>query len=216
MVLAAAAAALVAAAATWLVAFSPVLGVRSVEVNGAHQVSAAQVRAAAGIRPGTPLVRLDTAAVMRRLQALPEIASARLHRSLPGKVVIDVSERVAVGALSSGGKYVLVDRSGVQFRTVSTPPKSLPTFVVPTGARARATGAALARVAAALPADLRARVGSIQALGPDTITLLLTDRRVVRWGSAERSAEKARVLAVLLARPASEFDVADPDQPFTR
>jgi cell division protein FtsQ len=214
---------LVCALLTWLVAFSSVFGVRSVEVRGVHLLSAAKVRAAADIGSGTPLVRLDTGAVVRRVEALPEVASAKVNTSFPSTVRIEVTERVAVGMLAGNGNYVLVDRTGVQFRTVTTAPKSLPTFVLPSGTAARSTGAALARVAAALPAGLRARVASIQALEPTAITLLLTDQRVVRWGSAQDSAEKARVLGALLAQPApagaaapTQFDVSDPAQPFAR
>lgn len=223
LVLTALAVALVAASATWLVAFSSVLGVRSVEVHGVHLLTAAKVRATAQIRGGTPLVRLDTGAIAKRVEALSEVASAEVRTSFPSTVTIDVTERVAVGVLSVNGGYVLVDRSGAQFRTVATAPAALPTFVLPSGAPARGTGAALARVAAALPGALRARVASIQALDPGAITLLLTDQRVVRWGSTQNSAEKARVLGALLDRPAppgaalpTQFDVSDPDQPFTR
>jgi cell division protein FtsQ len=38
----------------------------------------------------------------------------------------------------------------------------------------------------------------------------------VMWGSAENSAEKAEVLAVLLERDAHEIDVSVPGRPTTR
>ncbi len=51
-----------------------------------------------------------------------------------------------------------------------------------------------------------------QARGRD-VTLVLCDRRQVHWGGPERSADKARLLAaVLAAQPtASTIDVSDPD-----
>jgi hypothetical protein len=39
---------------------------------------------------------------------------------------------------------------------------------------------------------------------------------VITWGSAARSAEKARVLAALLPRTGRAINVTDPDQPYTR
>jgi cell division protein FtsQ len=71
-------------------------------------------------------------------------------------------------------------------------------------------------VAAALPASLRRQVTSIEALDPASITLVLTHGRVVRWGSAARTADKARLLPALLAHHTAQVDVTDPDQPFTR
>lgn len=216
LILAAGATVLVGVVLTWLVAFSSVFGVRTVRVDGLHTISAAEVRAAARIAPGTPLVRLDRAAILHRVEALPEVASVTLRTSFPSTVVLTVTERVAIGYVKDGSGYRLVDKTGDQFRLLTAPPARLPLFVVPSGAAAQATGGAIATVAAALPATVRAEVASIQALDPQSITLLLTDQRVVVWGSADRSADKARILPALLAQPGGQFDLTNPDMPFSR
>jgi cell division protein FtsQ len=131
-------------------------------------------------------------------------------------VVISVVERTPVGVVKHGGRYVLVDRTGDQYRTVDSAPPHLPVFVVPVGTDSRTTGGAVATVAAALSTQIRAHVASIQALDPKAITLLLTDGRVVAWGSVGRSAEKARILPVLLKQKGQQFDVTDPERPFSR
>jgi cell division protein FtsQ len=217
LALGAAAVLVLAVFATWLVAFSPVFGVRSVTVRGTHALTAAQVEAAAGIRHGTPLVRLNGAAIAHRVEAaLPEVADARVSTSFPSSVVVTVTERVPLGYVEHGQRFALVDRTGRQYRIVRSAPERLPLFVLADGAGARATGAAVATVAAALPARLRAEIAPIQALSPRSITLLLNDHRVITWGSAARSAEKARVLAALLPRTGRAINVTDPDQPYTR
>jgi len=210
-----AAAVLVVALLAWIVAFSPVLGAKTVTVHGAHTLTDAQVRAAAAIKHGTPLVRLDTAAVTRRVSALPDVASATVRTAFPSSVIIRVTERVAVGFLTDGSAYVLVDKTGDQYRTVPTRPTALPLFAVPSGAGAKAAGESVATVAASLAPTLLARVASVQAFDSSAITLLLDDRRVVRWGSADRSADKARILPFLLTRPGTRFDVSNPDQVVT-
>jgi cell division protein FtsQ len=200
----------------WLFAFSPVFGVRSVTVRGTHLLTARQVEDAAHIAHGTPLLRLNEAAITRRVEQLPEVGSAQVSTSYPSTVTITITERVPVGYVKQGNGYALVDRTGAQYRTTATKPAKLPLFVVPSGADARTSGSALATVAAALPERIRAKTASIQALNPQAITLVLKDQRVVQWGSADRSAEKARVLAALLPRADQQIDVTDPDQPFTR
>lgn len=207
---------LVAALATWIVAFSPLLGAKTVTVLGTHNLTVANVRAAAAIKHGTPLVRLDAALVARRVESLPDVAAASVRTTYPSTVIISVTERTAVGYLASGTRYVLVDRTGDQYRTVPAEPHALPLFVVPHGANAKAAGRAVATVAAALTPALLARVASVQAFDPTAITLLLDDRRVVRWGSAERSVDKARILPILLTQPGTQFDLTDPDQVVTR
>lgn len=216
VLIAVAAAVVLAALITWLIAFSPVFGVRSIEVRGVQTLSADQVRAAARIGHGTPLVRVDTAGATRRIEQLPTVASAQVNTSFPSTVVITVVERQPVGYVKTNGRTMLVDRTGDQYRAVSHPPSGLPRFVVPKGTDAKTTGGAVATVAAALPAAIRAEVSSIQALDPNAITLVLTHDRLVHWGSAAHSVDKARVLPALLARGVDQVDVTNPNQPFTR
>jgi cell division protein FtsQ len=202
---------------TWLIAFSSVFGVRTVEVHGVHLLSAAQVRAAADVKNGTPLVRVDTSAITRRIEQLAEVESAQVSTSFPSTVVITIEERVPVGYVLRAGHVRLVDHSGLEYRTVGSAPLDLPRLAVPTGKDEQRTAAAVAAVAAALPARIRRQINSIQALDPDSITLVLTRGRIVRWGSAGRTAEKAQLLPALLKqRGVHDVDLTDPDQPFTR
>jgi cell division protein FtsQ len=194
----------------WLVGFSSALGVKQVDVRGAYNVTVAQVRAAARIRHGTPLARLDTAAVTRRVEDLPVVAAARVRVSYPSTVLITITERTPTGYIAAGSAAVLVDATGHQYLRVPQPPRGLPRFDIPLGAPA-ATGQALATAAAALTPGLRSRIGVLQAGSATTIVFVLTDGRVVLWGSADRSAQKARVLSALLNQPGTQFDISDPD-----
>lgn len=194
----------------WLIAFSPVLGVRSVQVRGARTLSAAQIEAAAAVPPGHPLARLSTGAIERRVEALPRIATASVSVSYPSSVVITVTERAAVGYLSVDGVYWLVDKTGRRFASTTKPPR-LTRLIAPGSALgSRSTLLALATVATALTPALRKLVTSVSANDPDHITLLLSRGRSAIWGTAERSAQKAMVLAALLHRPGEVFDVSDP------
>lgn len=205
-----------AASATWLVAFSSAFGVRSVEVHGTQVLTTAQVERAAHVERGAPLVRLDTAAITARVEGLAVVESAQVSTSFPSTVVITVAERTAVGYVVIAGQTRLVDHTGEQYRGVGRPPADLPRFVVPAGTDAHTTGGAVATVASALPADLRVRVKSIEALDPNAITIVLRSDKLVRWGSADRSEDKARIVDVLSTRRGHQIDVTDPDLPFTR
>lgn len=207
-----AAAVLVLALLAWLVAFSSVLGVRTVNVVGTRVLTAEQVRAAAGIRTGTPLARLDLAAVSSRLGAVGPIRSVTVTRSYPSSVTIRVTERVAVGyrpvdPAAGGGPVLLVDRSDVAFRTVTAVPKHLPRLLVPASGPASSAAAA---VAAALPAKVLALLSAVSAPTEESVTLMLRDGRSVLWGGTDRSGDKARLLSVLLGQPGRFFDLSDP------
>jgi cell division protein FtsQ len=207
----------VLAAALWAVVWSPLLGARHISVRGAlHYLTRAEVERVAQVPPGRPLMRLDTGAIAHRVEGLPEVATVNVAAAFPSTVVITLTERVGVGYVTSGGEVHLVDRTGRQFRTVATAPRGLPQFQVADGPRAQASAAAAATAASALPGSVLSLLATIQADDPAGISLVLRDHRVVRWGSPDRSSDKARVISALLARSGTVFDVSDPDLVYAR
>lgn len=206
--------------ATWLVVFSTAFGVRTIEVRGVHSLSVAEVEGRADVAVGTPLVRVNTAAVTARVESLPEVYSAEVSTSFPSTLVISVVERTPVGYVRSGGAFDLLDRTGDAYLAVGTRPAGLPLLVVPSGAAASGARRAVSTVAVALdalPDASRPKIVSIQALAPNAITLVLTGNRLVQWGTAARSDDKARVLPILLRMKGhDQFTVSDPDQPYSR
>lgn len=210
---------LVAAGLVWLVGYSSVLAVSAVDVRGVHGVSRQAVLSAADVPHGEPLARIDTAAIADRVKQLTAVADARVSRAWPHKVVITVTERIAVAAVTDGSSFQLVDATGVAFKTVPKRPADLPVALV-TGSRREVTIRSVVTVSAALPTELRARVRSITAGSPDSITLQLDGEgkhgvKVV-WGSAENSPRKVEVLAALMHRKAKVYDVSAPDLPVTQ
>ncbi len=217
----------VVAVAGWVVFLSPLLVVRSVVVTGTHLVPEAEVLAAAGVEPGTPLIRVDTARAAARVDAIGPISGAQVSRSWPDRVVIAVRERVPALLLTApGGGYDLLDSGGVVVRWSASRVQGLPLYLasVPVAAlRGDQDLAATAAVLRELPASLRRSVSSVTAPGPDQVTLELTGglagpgRRVtVLWGGTDRAAAKARELAVLMRSRLSYYDVSAPGSVLAR
>ncbi|WP_110181592.1 cell division protein FtsQ/DivIB [Nocardioides solisilvae] len=205
----------VVAGGVWLVWFSAVLGVDRVEVRGSEVLTEAQVREAAGVEPGRPLARVDLEAVQRRVETLAAVRGAEVRRQWPDGVLVEVEERTAVAVVDLGGSLRGLDRDGVVFTSYEQDPGGLPRVRV-VGEPDRQALQEAAEVVSALPTDLAGRVDHVDVETVDRISLVLRDRRVVLWGSAERSEEKARVLeALLTAREAERYDVSVPGQPVT-
>lgn len=102
----------VVALAGVLVLRSPLLDVDEVTVAGASQLTPDQVRDAAGIGRGAPILLADLDAATAALEALPWVAAAEVTRDLPGRVHLEVREREAVAVVSGGDTAALVDVSG--------------------------------------------------------------------------------------------------------
>lgn len=203
--------------AGWLVFFSSVLAVNGVRIEGTRVISPDVVRQAAAVQTGKPLATVDLDAITARVERLPAVKSVDVSRAWPDKVRIDVTERrpVAVVEPQTGGPARAVDAEGVQFRHFAHAPRGLPELRLSDGAGKDALTEA-ARVAGAMPAGLARKVAFVEVRTVDTISLVLHSGRMVRWGSADGSAAKARVLAVLLKQKASVYDVRVPGQPIIK
>lgn len=205
----------------WLVAFSSALAVRSVEVKGLRTLTAKQVESRAEVPVGRPLARLDTVAIEERVSRIARVQSVQVDRSWPHTVSITVTERRPVAWIEQDGRIRVVDRYGVDYRTVPRPPRGLVEVTVGSF-DARKRQQALEEAAAVVDQLRReqprlARVlRSVSADTKDSVTLGLTKRRTVVWGSADKFQDKATVLRALLEIRASRYDVSAPEQPTTK
>jgi cell division protein FtsQ len=194
----------------WVVGFTGVLGVRTVAVTGLRDLSGADVRAAAAVRPGSPLSRVDTSAVAERIRAIPGVERVAVTRSWPGTLRIAITERRGVAYAVVAGVPWVVDPNGVRFQRLPRAPVSLPLLAVRAAEPGDpSTTAALTALTALGPA-VRAQLQAVAADTPDSVTLTLRDHRTVVWGGPADAAAKARVLPALLTRPGTVYDVSTP------
>ncbi|TDH48599.1 cell division protein FtsQ/DivIB [Mycobacterium eburneum] len=195
--------------------FTPVMSARDVAVSGAEVVTREEVLDAAQVQVGTPLLQIDTDQVANRVATIRRVASARVQRDYPSTLQITIVERIPLVVRDFADGPHLFDRDGVDFAT-APPPPSLPYLDVENpGPSDPATQAAL-QVLTALSPDVADRVGKIAAPSVASITLTLTDGRVVIWGTTDRTAEKAQKLAAVLSQPGQTYDVSSPDLPTVR
>lgn len=197
----------------YLVMFTSVLGVRSVEVVGVKEISKQAVIEAAAIQHGTPMVRLDADEAAARVAKLPRVFEVRVERSWPSTVEIIITERSPVAVLRVGSEIHLVDSTGLDYAAVKTAPPGLPTLAMSVVRPDNPATKAAVTVLGAIPKQLKTQVVTVSADTPGDVRLTLADGRVVQWGNAQDNPRKAAVLAALLTRPGRTYDVATPDFP---
>lgn len=110
-------------AATW-----PGFFPRSIAVRGNRIVPRAEILARARIVPDANLWLQNMRAAARRVESIPYVKDAAIHRSLPAGVRIDVTERAPYAIVKSGPSALLVDRD---LRVLQSAPRgmALPIFV---------------------------------------------------------------------------------------
>lgn len=209
----------------WLVFFSSALDVRGVAVQGLDSGKLSRdeiVQAIGGLQHG-PLARVDLDKVQQRVGSVPRVEKVEAWRGWPHTLRVKVTERQPVAAVKAeDGRFSQVDAGGVFFATESQPPAGVPVVELPLSQQATdALGVidrpALVRaaitVAAGLPPEVAKQASTVQVHSYDDIRLQLGNGATVRWGSAERTDRKAKVLTALLGQRAASYDVSAPDAP---
>jgi cell division protein FtsQ len=216
----------------WALLGDKLLVVRVITVSGTRLVTPAEVIAAADVPAGTPLIRVDTARVAARVEAITQVASARVSKDWPDGLSITVTERVPVVAVRmAGGGYDLVDHDGVIVIYAKAKPSAMPVFqtALP-GSELRGSHdvATASAVLAGLPAWLYHEVTDVAVTGGTTgsageagvpvgsVVLYLTGGQTVAWGGPDLAGVKARELAILMRDHASYYDVTDPETVVTK
>ncbi|GLX48239.1 cell division protein FtsQ [Streptomyces hygroscopicus subsp. hygroscopicus] len=218
---------LVAAGSLWVLYGSSWLRVERVPVSGTRVLTPGEVRDAAAVPVGAPMVSVDTGAIAARMRRkLPRIDTVDVSRSWPHGIELKVTERTPVLLVRKGGDFDEVDHRGVRFATVAQAPPGIPQLRMSVSARGPAaaslrrfgTGRLVreaVRVAGELPGPVRTLTRTVQVRSYDDIELELADGRTVAWGSAENGRAKARTLTALMkaASGARHFDVSAPTAP---
>ena len=202
-----------------LTAYSPLLAVRTITVEGASRVDAAAVSTALDDQLGRPLTLVDFGEVKRTLETFPLIQSYVTEARPPDTLVVRIVERRPVVTVAVDGGFTLVDAAGVVVET--TPERAAGYPIIDTAATpVDSPGfAAASSVLLALTPEFLAQVDSVSAPTPDSVTLVLTSGQRVVWGSAEDSALKARIVGSMISNPGipdvTEYDVSSPEAPIT-
>ncbi len=192
--------------------FTPAMSTRSIVIVGISAVTRDEVLDAAKVRTGTPLLQINTNGVADRVAAIRRVASARVQRQYPSTLRISIVERIPMVVKDFPDGPHLFDRDGVDFAT-APPPPALPYLDVDNPGPGDAPTRAALAVLLALRPEVAGQVGRIAAPSVASITLTLTDGRVVVWGTTDHTDEKAEKLAALLTQPGHTYDVSSPDLP---
>lgn len=207
----------VVAVLVWVVGFSPLLAVRTVEVVGVPEGEVAPIRDLARVPMGEPLARVDTDAVAERVAQRATVADVSIERSWPSTLVIHASPRTPFLVVKNPqGQLKVVDSTGVAYAVVKKAPSGVP--VVTASSKAALSRDALqtaVAVVGALPESLRARVGSVTVGSANLVTLKVGSTTVV-WGGVAEPGRKLEIVTALLKGKHAVIDVSAPNTPVTR
>lgn len=195
--------------------FTPLLSVRSIEVDGNTTVATEEIVADLAIPLGERLVRVDAGSAAQRVAGIPALASVRVQRQYPSTVRVTVVERVPVVFVDKPDGTHLIDADAVDF-AVAAPPPGVVRLVTDSPVQGDPVTESALAVLTSLPDVLRGQVGEVRASSISDVSLLLLDGRTLVWGSVENTERKSAVALALLSQPGQILDVSSPDLPTTK
>lgn len=199
--------------------WSPLMAVRTVQVEGTQRLDPAVVQGVLADRVGEPIGTVSEVGVAQSLSQIPQLESFRVDVVPPSTIVVRVVERTPVAVADGDGGPVVVDAAGVALWPEDEAAASLPRLsgVAPGSAEFEAVAAMLV----AVPRPVLESLATIEAPTPSDIRLSLRESgQTVLWGGSEQSPLKADVVAALIATQdastARVLDVRAPEHPVVR
>ena len=214
----------VAAIAAGLVFFAPFFQVKEVVVEGTVHANSQALAESSGIAPGQQLILVDTDAAARAVVTDPWVERATVGRQWPATAHIQVEEFSPVLFMKASDGEHLFAANGKEFITAPPPPGVVEIVRVPRIASPQdgkidpepEVIAAALRIVEQLPPPVRERLQRVEAPSANEVSLQLSEDYTFYFGSAERAAEKARAMELLLQREERQWDVSNPQMVTTK
>jgi cell division protein FtsQ len=196
------------------------VAVNRVSVTGESGPDAGEIRSAltAAARNMTTLdVQMNQLRVA--VEPYPVVKDLRVSTQFPHGMRIAVIEQVPVAVVAAGGHRIAAAGDGTLLRDV-IPGASLPTIalgVAPGGTRLTGSARAEARLMAAAPYQLVAKVGQLSSDAAHGLVAQLRDGPSIYFGTDTQLGSKWAAAVAALASPDSDgavyIDVTDPGRP---
>ena len=196
--------------ATYVLGYSSMFTVSSVEVIGSSN------QASSGIRIGQKLARVETRAIAAKYETLDWVESANVSRNwINGKVTIQLIERTPIAIFNNQ----VIDSSGKSFALRSQPSRPL----VEIQAGDLATAVSAVAFFTSLPEELKSALTVIKVRSTGAIVLDINNagkKLEIRWGTNTDNELKLKVYKALLALPENSeikrVDVSAPHAPIVK
>ena len=209
-------------AGSYLLGWSPLLSVRSVEITGApNKESQLAISRSLDIAQGDKLARVDPRALSNRLRSFDWVESSQVSRNwISGKVSISITTRTPIALYSEPGKpQVVLDSSGKTFTTPADIADGLPKV----SAKSVDGGLAAIKVFTALPESFSKNIDRMSAARTNNFLIYGKfqgqDLRII-WGDGEDTDLKVQVIEALLKREENQnlrmIDVSAPHAPIVK
>jgi len=120
----------IALAGGWWLATAPVFRLEKLTVSGLAHVSRQEVLDQAALDPHANVWLMNRGAVQHRIESIPYVLRARVHRSFPARVWIEVTERAGDGCVRDAARETYTIDAALRVLAIGCPLSPRMTFVI--------------------------------------------------------------------------------------
>ena len=91
----------------------PIFNIKNISINGNIKVESSTILAASNLTTEDNFIFIDMEDVEKRISSITFIDSAKVKRSLPLNIIIEVIERKPASTIKISNKYLLIDKYGI-------------------------------------------------------------------------------------------------------
>lgn len=214
----------------YILGWSSLLTVKSIEVSGTQSSNAITNELIAkdlALTAGMKLARVDIRGIKSTLSNMDWLANYSVSRNwFSGKITLAVEEKTGIAkAADTEGSILYFDKEGQLFKPVSAIQLSVMNNLplVQTQSNSKSDLAEVAKLLQSLPAELADFLSNLNGIsvaksGFINMATKRGERSIeIVWGRADDLAQKSKVLLALLDLPennaATKFDISLPDAP---
>ena len=209
-------------ALAYLLGWSSIFSVKSVEVSGAPTAAVqVEIEKKSQIEVGQKLARVNPQSVARKIEKLPWIKEVTISRNwLSGIVAIEIKPREPLALFNSDQvPGQTIDADGQLFSLPGFTNSNLPLI----SAKSPESALEANELFTQLPENFRSQITSMMATSTNTFTLnsIMDGREIrIRWGDSQDTALKISVINELLQLPENKgikvIDVVAPHAPIVK
>ena len=209
-------------ALAYLLGWSSIFSVKSVEVSGAPTAAVqVEIEKKSQIEVGQKLARVNPQSVARKIEKLPWIKEVTISRNwLSGIVAIEIRPREPLALFNSDQvPGQTIDADGQLFSLPGFTNSNLPLI----SAKSPESALKANELFTQLPESFRSQITSMMATSTNTFTLnsIMDGREIrIRWGDSQDMALKISVINELLQLPENKrikvIDVVAPHAPIVK
>jgi len=166
------------------------LRVNTIRLDGASSASQGEILKAIGVKPGSPILGLDLAAIRARVEQVGWVANASVERLFPGTLVVSVRERPLLAIWQVAGRQSVIASNGQIVNSVA--PARVGALPLVVGVDANTHAAEILPLIAARP-RLASRVSALRRVDGRRWDIILKSRTVILLPAGEEDAALSRL-----------------------